>query len=262
MATTAKRVMRKKAFTLIELLVVIAIISMLMAILLPSLNKAREQSKRIFCLNNLRQMAITALMYTSDNDDYFPMAIITEMWGSLRKSCAWDFTTVYDSGQTYVKPGLLWQGEMIEKIQQCPSFKGAANWAEDPYTGYNYNTSYIGGSAAVKNGCVIARTVIMSSRISEVRKPEQCALFGDGQWRDGANKFMRSPFPGKLDEDFCGRYAGTQGYRHLGKTNVAYCNGSVQSIQDCFTETHPMEKKNIAPCTGFLSPDNSAYDLK
>ena len=86
--------------------------------------------------------------------------------------------------------------------------------------------------------------------------------FGDGQWAGGANKFMRSPFSGKLDEGFFGRYAGTQGYRHSGKTNVAWCDGSVGRVRDCFTEAHPAEKENIAAGTGFLSPDNSAYDLE
>ena len=254
--------MRKKAFTLTELLVVISVISLLMAMLMPVLARARQQGKTVLCLSNLRQMMITALMYTNSNNDYFPMATIMEISGSLRRNCSWDFTTVYDSGRRYVEPGLLWQGEMIEKIHQCPSFKGAANWADDPYTGYNYNTSYIGGSAAVRDGRAVAGTVVMSSKVNEVKKPSECAIFGDGQWSDGANKFMRSPLPGKLDEGFFGRYAGTQGYRHLGKTNVAFCDGSVRSLRDCFTETHPAEKANIAPGTGFLSPDNSAYDLE
>ncbi len=59
----------QKAFTLIELLVVIAIIAVLMAILMPSLNRAREQGKRAVCLNNLKQLALTWIMYADDNDD-------------------------------------------------------------------------------------------------------------------------------------------------------------------------------------------------
>lgn len=254
--------MRKKAFTLTELLVVISVMSLLMAMLMPVLARARQQGKTVLCLSNLRQMMITALVYMNDNDGYFPMATIMEISGSLRRNCSWDFTTVYDSGRRYVEPGLLWRGEMIEKIHQCSSFKGAANWADDPYTGYNYNTSYIGGSAAVRDGRAVAGTVVMSSKVNEVKRPSECAIFGDGQWSDGANKFMRSPLPGKLDAHFSGRSAGTQGYRHLGKTNVAFCDGSVRSLRDCFTETHPAEKANIAPGTGFLSPDNSAYDLE
>jgi prepilin-type processing-associated H-X9-DG protein len=108
----------------------------------------------------------------------------------------------------------------------------------------------------------VSGTVVMSSKVGEVRRPEKCALFGDGQWGGGANKFMRSPYGGKNDENFSGRYAGTQGYRHLGKTNVAWCDGSVRSVEECFTEAHAGESAYIAEGTGFLSPDNSAYDLE
>ena len=47
---------RHKGFTLVELLVVIAIIALLMGILMPALNRAREQGKRGVCLNNLKQL--------------------------------------------------------------------------------------------------------------------------------------------------------------------------------------------------------------
>jgi prepilin-type N-terminal cleavage/methylation domain-containing protein/prepilin-type processing-associated H-X9-DG protein len=250
---------QKTAFTLVELLVVISVISLLMAIMVPVLGKARQQGQSVMCLSNLRQMFIAAVMYSNNNDNYFPMAYITEKDGSLRKSIAWDFTNVNNSGQKYIEPGLLWQDEMMERIQQCPSFKGKTNWMDDPYTGYNYNTSYIGGSCAIKDRVVLSGTVITSARTTDVRKPESCAIFGDGQWADGANKFMRSPFPGPHDEGFSGNWAGTQGYRHLGSTNVAYCDGSVKSVQECHKGADPA---NIAEGTGFLSEDNSAYDLK
>jgi prepilin-type N-terminal cleavage/methylation domain-containing protein/prepilin-type processing-associated H-X9-DG protein len=253
-------IVRNKAFTLIELLIVIAVIALVMAILMPAMAKARQQGKSVLCSSNLRQMSFAAAMYANENDEYFPMALINEVTRNSRRMCAWDFTTV--SGQNAVEPGLLWQGEMIEKIQQCPSFRGAANWANDPYTGYNYNSSYLGGTAAVKNGEVVAYTVVMSAKVSAVRKTNECAVFGDGEWAEGANKFMRSPFPGKLDENFSGRYAGTQGFRHLGKTNVAWADGSVRQVRKCCTETIEGEKQYIAEGTGFLSDDNSAYDLQ
>lgn len=61
--------MKTKAFTLIELLVVIAIIAILLAILMPSLNRAREQGKRAACLSNLRQLMLAWTLYADDNDD-------------------------------------------------------------------------------------------------------------------------------------------------------------------------------------------------
>ncbi len=54
------------AFTLIELLVVIAIIAILMAILMPTLGRAREQGKRAACLNNVKQLALAWNLYADD----------------------------------------------------------------------------------------------------------------------------------------------------------------------------------------------------
>ena len=55
-----------QGFTLVELLVVIGIIALLIAILLPSLSRAREAAKAIQCLNNMRQFAIANTMYAND----------------------------------------------------------------------------------------------------------------------------------------------------------------------------------------------------
>ena len=57
---------KKKAFTLIELLVVIAIIAMLMAILMPSLTKVKEQGKKIVCQTNMKQLALAGVLYAND----------------------------------------------------------------------------------------------------------------------------------------------------------------------------------------------------
>jgi prepilin-type N-terminal cleavage/methylation domain-containing protein/prepilin-type processing-associated H-X9-DG protein len=60
---------RRNGFTLIELLVVIAMIAVLMAILMPSLNIAREQAKGIGCSSNQKTLALGYIMYAGDNDD-------------------------------------------------------------------------------------------------------------------------------------------------------------------------------------------------
>jgi len=59
----------RKAFTLVELLVVIAIIALLMAILMPALNRAREQAKRVVCMNDLKQLTFAWILYSDDWDD-------------------------------------------------------------------------------------------------------------------------------------------------------------------------------------------------
>ena len=63
---------RQKAFTLIELLVVIAIIALLMAILLPSLGKARHQAQRVACAAHLKSCGYAGAMYSNDNNGQFP----------------------------------------------------------------------------------------------------------------------------------------------------------------------------------------------
>ena len=60
------------AFTLIELLVVVAIIALLVAILLPSLNQAREIAERTVCSSNVKQFAYAFTHYCNDNDGRFP----------------------------------------------------------------------------------------------------------------------------------------------------------------------------------------------
>jgi prepilin-type N-terminal cleavage/methylation domain-containing protein len=63
---------RARAFTLVELLVVIGIIALLIAILMPSLGKARENAIRTACASNLRQVHAAVVMYANDNRGWLP----------------------------------------------------------------------------------------------------------------------------------------------------------------------------------------------
>ena len=64
--------MKRRTFTLIELLVVIAIIAILAAMLLPVLNKARDMGREAQCLSNNKNLGTSWLMYSQDNNAYFP----------------------------------------------------------------------------------------------------------------------------------------------------------------------------------------------
>ena len=59
---------RRGGFTLVELLVVIAIIALLMAVLLPALNKARKVAKRVVCMSNMRQLVVAWMTYAENSD--------------------------------------------------------------------------------------------------------------------------------------------------------------------------------------------------
>ncbi|MCK6456062.1 MAG: prepilin-type N-terminal cleavage/methylation domain-containing protein [Phycisphaerae bacterium] len=74
--------LRWKAFTLIELLVVVAIIALLISILLPSLSRARELSKRTVCLSNIRGVGQGMYIYAQDGDR-FPAYAGTNTVGSM-----------------------------------------------------------------------------------------------------------------------------------------------------------------------------------
>jgi prepilin-type N-terminal cleavage/methylation domain-containing protein/prepilin-type processing-associated H-X9-DG protein len=110
---------KARGFTLIELLVVIAIIALLMAILIPALNRAREQGKRATCLYNLRGLVLSWLMYADDND------------GNLVRGSAGDDGWVIYIGTLpidepveeqlkAIEGGLLFPYAKMAKLYRCP----------------------------------------------------------------------------------------------------------------------------------------------
>ncbi len=77
---------RAKAFTLIELLVVIAIIAMLMAILMPALQKVKKQARAVICRSNLKQWGTILALYTEDNEGRLPTTYSSSLFWFFRGS--------------------------------------------------------------------------------------------------------------------------------------------------------------------------------
>ena len=121
---------RQKGFTLIELLVVIAIIAILMAILLPALNRVREQGKRAVCLSNLKQLSLAWIMYADENDGKLVNGAAgysnqTTGWGQHAKELAWidvrSFGAPWDQQIQEIQRGALWPYMKDVDMYKCPT---------------------------------------------------------------------------------------------------------------------------------------------
>ncbi len=102
---------RRRAFTLIELLVVIGIIAVLLALLLPSLNGAREQARTVACLSNMRSFGTALLMYAQDHKGLLPSC-------ELSNTLGWVGT---GNTEASIKNGTLYKYINNASVYRCPS---------------------------------------------------------------------------------------------------------------------------------------------
>ncbi|MHC4240804.1 MAG: type II secretion system protein [Planctomycetota bacterium] len=113
-----------RGFTLIELLVVIAIIAVLMAILMPALNRVKEQGKRAACLSNVKQMGLAWIMYADDNDSRIVNGN-TSTGGHNKDGTCWVYWSGRDASEEQringIARGLLYEYCPNLKLYKCPT---------------------------------------------------------------------------------------------------------------------------------------------
>ena len=160
------------------MLVVIAIIALLLAILVPSLQKAKLKVENIICRINLHSYAMAAELYLNENAEGYPSA-----WNSLFKStpsgnCQWhDKRNFLDSRPDLAGP--LWPYLETQKIHLCPTFKRIGKRFGDSHPGHNnsipvepqYSYSMNGLLGREYPGGVLKR--------SEVSRPTQTFFFSE-----------------------------------------------------------------------------------
>jgi prepilin-type N-terminal cleavage/methylation domain-containing protein/prepilin-type processing-associated H-X9-DG protein len=153
--------LKPTGFTLIELLVVIAIISILAALLLPSLSHSRQLGIRTKCVNNVRQLFLAARMFADENDGFLPAR---GMGGADRWPVAFKPYLSGNSGVYY-----------------CPQAEDTPELHADPFSNSRNNTSYI------INGFndVIPYNTATAVKVDSLPNPAATILLGESKNGDG-----------------------------------------------------------------------------
>lgn len=216
------------AFTLIELLVVIAIIALLVSILLPSLNTARDLAKDAVCKTNMRQIGLLAYLYMQDNDGIFRTVAwdSSGLWGKHNHDAGERLCKVGDIQNSYgnyfpfnMKLGTMEGTWEYQSLFACPSTSGVFGDG-----GYSVNavstsneTEYI-GTALLWGGTAPGGNPAL------IQKPDQCFLYAEviGNAMTG---FNGTPSYAEINSCLPGYHYFSD--RHLGCFNVVAWDNSV-----------------------------------
>lgn len=285
MTISVKRDRRRAAFTLVELLVVIAIISMLVAMLLPAVQAARESGRRSQCLNNLHQIGL-ALHHYHDSHKTLPPAWVRDTSATLPPYWAWG---------TFILPYLEQvplYGRLDPDAQQVP-VPTAANYLQlelslfqcpsDKKDATNTNFRFADAQPYAKSNYVISTSIAYeneTSRLADVSDGTHCTMLVSERdilknvaavWpsctEDSSasvsfrvNHPINTEYVGLRDADCangdcpCTRFALTS--QHPGGVNVLFCDGAVHFLSETI-ESHPggdcsISVHNRFPTNNFL----------
>ena len=207
----------RTAFTLIELLVVIAIIAILAAMLLPALAAAKEKAKRIQCLNNLKQLNLSGIMYVGDNSGVFaeniaifPASAHSWIQGNMNDSLESTYRQVTPGVLDSVNPlcnttGTFWPYNNSLGIYHCPSDPSLSggvpkvrSYSMNGWVGSTHaqDDAYFGTTGAKNFLCYLKDSAVRSSATTWYLIDEHEQTINDGFfWVDmtGAHPFADLP---------------------------------------------------------------------
>jgi len=250
----------RDGFTLIELLVVMTIISILGALLLPALTRARIAARSVNCKSNLRQLGMAVQMFQEQHNDYYPPVCnqaFLKFWWGLRTGYAKNAPV--DRSRGYLAEYLAGGG-----IGMCPSFdpQRFELVAAGATSGYAYNSYYVGGSG---NDILPdwSNWPGMPAKGGEVANPTQTILFADSATMNNifAPTRMRENWlldPPSLNFNPPAPYLPQPvvHFRHGGLANVLFADGHVVSMQP-----HKLSPA-LDGTLGWLAPDDKLFDRR